>query len=88
MFRCITSPCIYLYLDPDCIVGFVETIYTVIEGDDDQVHVEVCVTLIGPEGDICDEGIYVEVFNNTNPRNLPPGSALASRLTYILYYFV
>ena len=53
------------------------------EGDDGHSHVEVCVALISPEGDIGDERIRVEVFNDTNPENIiPPGSALAS--TFIL----
>ena len=60
------------------VVGFVQTIYTITEGDNGQVSVEVCVTLISPEGDIDDERIFVEVFNKTNPQNIPSGSALAS----------
>ena len=68
------------------IVGFVETMYTVIEGDAGEVHVDVCVTLISPVGDIGDERILVDVFNDTTPKNIPLGSALASKLLYYVPY--
>ena len=59
------------------IVGFVETAYTVIEGDG---QVEVCVNLTSPEGDIGDERVFVEVFTNTDPGSIPADAAAASKL--------
>ena len=78
------------------VVGFVKAMYTVTEGDNGEVHANVCVTLISPEGDIGNERIFVEVFNETNPQNIPSGSALASAWVIIvivlahfsLYYYV
>ena len=59
------------------VVGFLEKMYTVSE-DDGQV--EVCVTLIKSEGHISNETeVLVEVFNNTNPLNIPADAALASK---------
>ena len=63
------------------VVGFVETSYTVIEGDG---QVEVCVNLISPEGDIGDERVLVEVFNNTDPGSIPADAAAASKLALSL----
>ena len=60
------------------VVGFVDTVYNVTEGDDGLGDISVCVTLTSPEGDIGGERIFVEVFNA--PRNNPLCSALASRL--------
>ena len=59
------------------IVGFVETMYTVIEGAG---QVEVCVTLTSPEGDIGNERILLEVFNNADPFSIPADVAAASTL--------
>ena len=63
------------------VVGFVETAYTVIEGDG---QVEVCVNLTSPEGDIGDERILVEVFTNTDPGSIPADAAAASKLALSL----
>ena len=63
------------------IVGFVETAYTVIEGDG---QVEVCVNLTSPEGDIGDEMVLVEVFTNTDPGSIPADAAAASKLALSL----
>ena len=62
------------------VVGFVDTVYNVTEGDDGLALISVCVTLTSPEGNIGGEIILVEVFDDTNPRNNPLCSALASRL--------
>ena len=52
--------------------------YTVSEGDG---QVEVCVTLISYEGDISDETrVFVEVFHNSHPLNIPADAATASKL--------
>jgi hypothetical protein len=58
------------------VVGFVDTVYNVTEGDDGLGDISVCVTLTSPEGDIGGERIFVEVFNA--PRNNPLCSALAT----------
>ena len=58
------------------IVGFVETMYTVIEGEG---QVEVCVSLISPEGDAGDEMILIEVKNNEDPMSIPADVAAASK---------
>ena len=60
------------------IVGFVETMYTVIEGDG---QVEVCVKLISPEGDIGDKRVLASVFDNTGPGSIPADVAAASKLS-------
>ena len=54
--------------------------YTVTEGNG---HVEVCVTLISPEGDIGDKTVHVEVFNNTNPGNIPRNATAASKFNLV-----
>ena len=43
------------------LVGFVETMYTVSEGDG---QVEVCVTLLHSKGDISNKSVLVDVINN------------------------
>ena len=63
------------------LVGFVETTYTVIEGDG---QVEVCVHLIHPEGDIGNERVLVSVFDNTGPLSIPADVATASKLALLL----
>ena len=63
------------------VVGFVEIAYTVIEGDG---QVEVCVNLTSPEGDIGDERVLVEVFDNTHPGSIPANAAAASKLALSL----
>jgi hypothetical protein len=60
------------------VVGFVDTVYNVTEGDDGLGDISVCVTLTSPEGNIGGEIILVEVFDDTNPRNNPLCSALAT----------
>ena len=59
------------------IVGFVETMYTVIEGDG---QVEVCVSLIS-EGDVGDEMVLIEVNSNEDPGSIPTDVAPASKFT-------
>ena len=59
------------------VVGFVETMYTVSEGDG---QVEVCVTLVSSEGDIGNESVIVDVINNKNPLSIPADAAAASEL--------
>ena len=58
------------------IVGFVETMYTVSEGDG---QVEVCVTLVSSEGDIGNESVLVDVINNMDPLSIPADAAAASK---------
>ena len=69
---------LFHFYEGNFIVGFLETTYTVTEGDDGQRPLNVCVTLISPKGDIRSKRILVEVFRNTNRSSIPPGSALAS----------
>ena len=66
-----------IYTEP-FIVGFAKTIYTISEGDG---QVEVCVNLTSPDGDIGDEVVLVEVFNNTNPGSILTSSTHASKLS-------
>ena len=70
-----------LYYADMFIVGFVETMYTVIEGDG---QVEVCVNLISPEGNIGNEIVLLEVINNTDPSSIPADVAAASKLVYYI----
>ena len=56
-------------------VAFVQTTYTVVEGDS---LVEVCVNLTQPQIDILDEFIYVEAFNDESSVYIPSGAPLAS----------
>ena len=70
----------YLIYAGPFVVGFVETTYTVIEGDNGYSYVDVCVTLISPEGNIGDERVRVEVFHDRDSNNIPIGLALASKL--------
>ena len=53
--------------------------YTVSESDG---QVEVCVSLVSPEGDIGSKMVLVEVFNNINPESTTAGAAAASKLTH------
>ena len=62
------------------VVGFVETAYTVIEGDG---QVEVCVNLTSPEGDIGDARVLVEVTTK-DPGSIPADAAAASELALVL----
>ena len=61
------------------VVGFAETMYSVIEGDG---QVEVCVSLMSPKGDIFGGQILVEVFNN-DQWNTPVNHTAASKLTWL-----
>ena len=54
------------------VVGFMKTIYTVTESES---QVEVCVSLVSPEGDIGDKVVLVEVFSN-----IADSAATASKL--------
>ena len=63
------------------VVGFAETMYSVIEGDN---QVEVCVTLMNPKGEIFGGQILVEVFNNSiDQRNTPVNHTAASKLLWL-----
>ena len=62
------------------VVGFMETVYRVSEGDG---QVEVCITLISPEGDIGGKRILVEVFNHVNPETIADGAPAASKLIHL-----
>ena len=55
--------------------------YTVIESDG---QVEVCVKLISPEGDIGNESVLVNVFDNTDSGSIPADAAAASKLALLL----
>ena len=57
-------------------VAFVQTMYTVTEGD----TVEVCVNLTHPplDTDILDERVFVRVINDPNSTYIPPDAVLAS----------
>ena len=76
---CVIRLYMRLYAGP-FVVGFVKPTYTVMEGDDGHTHVEVCVALMSPEGDIGDERIRVEVFHDRASTNIPTGLPLASKL--------
>ena len=69
-----------LITDSLFVVRFVETIYTVSEGEG---QVEVCVTLISSEGDVGDEVVLVEVISNMDPYSIPADVAIASKLKYV-----
>ena len=56
-------------------VGYVQTIYTVIE---DEGPVEVCVNLTKPEIDIEDEVVFVESLDFPSSVYIPAGATLAS----------
>ena len=58
------------------VVAFVETTYSVTEGDG---SVEVCVNLTRPNVDILDETVLVEVFNDESSIYIPLGAVLASK---------
>ena len=61
------------------VVGFAETMYSVIEGDN---QVEVCVSLMNPVGEIFGGQILVEIFNN-DQWNTPVNYTAASKLTWL-----
>ena len=61
------------------VVGFMEIMYRVIEGDG---QVEVCVGLISPQGDIGGKMVLVEVFDNTNPESTNASGAVASKFAH------
>ena len=56
---------------------FVETAYTITEGEGD---VEVCVNLTRPSTDIFDNFVAVEVYRNDTSLYVPSGVMLASEL--------
>ena len=66
---------VYVYnLFPEPCVRFEETVYDVVESEE---KVEVCVIICS---DISDEVIEVHVFGYANVSQIPPGSAVASKL--------
>lgn len=64
------------FLEP-FVVGYVETVYTVIESEG---QVEVCINLTQPQVDIGDEIVHVESYGNDSSIYIPAGAALASQL--------
>ena len=75
-----SSPLSLLYMNTEpFVVGFADTMYTVSEGDG---QVEVCVTLISPEGDIGGEVVLVEVFSNSG--SILTGVTAASKMNFFV----
>ena len=70
------SVCSIFFLLPEPFaVAFVETTYTVIESEGE---VEVCVNLTRPPGDILEETLRVNVFNNESSAYIPAEAPIAS----------
>ena len=66
-----------IYFSEPFVVAFVQTIYTIIENVG---SVEVEVNLTRPVGDILDEYVFVNVYDDENSIYIPSGSVLASKL--------
>ena len=66
-----------LNLEP-FVVGFAQTVYTVLEGTG---SVEVCVQLTEPVTDILDETVRVHVINHPTSVYVPADATLASKLS-------
>ena len=69
----------YCSLPEPFVVAFIETTYTVIEGEG---QVEVCVNLTRPPVDILDETVRVNVFSNESSVYIPDGAEIASMLKF------
>ena len=68
----------YNFFPVPCI-QFEQTVYDVVEGDEADKEVEVCVITCS---DIGDREIKVHVFGHENVPHIPPGATIASKLPY------
>ena len=74
-WSCLTVYDLLRHTTDPFVVAFVETVYSVGEGNG---SVEVCVNLTQPQKDIQDEVVKVEVLDDSDSVYIPPGSPLAS----------
>ena len=67
--------CAFPFYSEPYIIAFVETMYTVVEGEG---PVEVCVNLTDPTFDILDDTISVNILNDESSIYIPSVGILAS----------
>ena len=67
------------YIEP-FVVEFVQTSYTVVEGEG---QVEVCVNLTQPQTDILDEEIYMDVYRDNSSLYIPSHAELACKTHHL-----